>query len=92
MDMDESLAVRSYSGKQSGLMEVAVVPFSKEGLILQDECVEDPDEMIGSHFQFQIHVKRILDLPQNFTQVSRNGDFVCNDLMFELNRTRVIVW
>ena len=75
MDMDENLAVRNYSGKQCGLLDATIFPYSEDGLVLHDEfeCVEDPEELIGEHFQFEIRVKAFYDLRQNFSKVSSSA-------------------
>ena len=69
MDIEENLAVRCHTGKQAGLLELSVIPF-KDGEILDDDLVEDPHELLGKDYQFQINLKTICDIPNNIVKVS----------------------
>ena len=63
------MAVRSYTGKQAGLLEVAAYPFNANGKLIEEAEIEEPDELVGKDFQFKIELKRISEVSSQFTKV-----------------------
>ena len=78
--MDESLAIRSHTGEQCGVMDVKVVPCSEDGISLEDDCVEDPNELLGKNYQIRFQIDRVSQIPKNFTKVCEKTMFQCSIL------------
>ncbi|XP_078483346.1 kinesin-like protein KIF28 isoform X2 [Ciona intestinalis] len=69
MDMEDNVAIRGYRGNELGLLSVEAQPCSHDGCPLVDECVEDPDELVGQNLQFKIKVKKALDVPGKYESI-----------------------
>ena len=69
MDYEDKLSIQNYKGKEVGLLSVAGFPYSENGKLLLDEDIDDPSELIGRNVQFQIQIRKTLDIPEHFVKV-----------------------
>ncbi|KAI8734872.1 kinesin protein KIF28P, partial [Biomphalaria glabrata] len=80
IDMDESLAVIDWKGKEIGQLLVSLVPCDSKWEPLSDSSyVEDPKELLGKPYYFKFKIKGARGIPGNFEKSSCSYKFYLED-------------
>ena len=67
--MNDNLPIRDYRGNQAGMVTVEAEPYDANGVLLEDEIVDDTSEILGKHYKFSIAIKKMMGLSTRYSQV-----------------------
>uniref|UniRef100_K1S0P1 Kinesin-like protein 6 n=1 Tax=Magallana gigas TaxID=29159 RepID=K1S0P1_MAGGI len=69
LDIEETLTVTNYQGKENGHIEIEVMPCTtKGGPLGEDDFLDDPKELVGKELNFKFKINFGRGLPSNMRQ------------------------
>ncbi|XP_061187944.1 kinesin-like protein KIF28P [Saccostrea echinata] len=69
LDIEETLTVTNYQGKENGHIEIEAIPCTAKGAqIGEDDFLDDPKELIGKELNFKFQINFGRGLPANIRQ------------------------
>lgn len=69
LDIEETLTVTNYQGKENGHIEIEVTPCTSKGSPLgEDDFLDDPKELVGKELNFKFKINFGRGLPPNMKQ------------------------
>nr|XP_022300390.1 kinesin-like protein KIF28P isoform X2 [Crassostrea virginica] len=69
LDIEETLTVTNYQGKENGHIEIEIMPCTPKGEGLgEDDFLDDPKELVGKELNFKFKINFGRGLPSNMRQ------------------------